>query len=65
MKRGFPDKLGLLCMVVETETGPEPSDPDPEAGPDVEVVDLFCWLVGNGGCKSKTDVQLDNHSLSL
>lgn len=36
-------------MVVEAETGPEPSDPDPEAGPEVDAVDPF-WLVGKVGC---------------
>lgn len=47
MKRGFPDKP-LPCIVVDADTGPEPNDPDPEIGPDVETADPF-WLAGNWG----------------
>lgn len=45
MKRGLPDRP-LPCIVVDADTGPEPNDPDPEVGPDVEAADPF-WLAGN------------------
>lgn len=48
MKRGFPETPLLPCRVAEADTGPDPSDPDPEAGPDVEATEPFWdWLVGN------------------
>ena len=52
MKRGFPDKPPpLLCIVVDADTGPDPSDPDPDVGPDVEAADPF-WFAGSWGCNT-------------
>ena len=46
-KRGFPD-MAPLCGIVEPETGPDPNDPDPLVGPEVEAVEPF-WLVAPWG----------------
>ena len=43
IKRGFPD-IPLPCGIAEPETGPDPKDPDPEVGPEVEAAEPF-WLV--------------------
>ncbi len=65
MKRGFPDKPPPLpCIVVEADTGPDPSDPDPEVGPDVEAADPF-WFPDNWGCNNKKEKRKKEEKLQL
>lgn len=44
IKRGFPGIPPPPCGIDEPETGPDPNDPDPEVGSEVEAVEPF-WLV--------------------
>lgn len=62
MKRGFPAKP-LPGIVVEADTDPDPSDPEPDVGPEVEAADPF-WLAGNWGCnntKKNNKISLKRH----
>lgn len=59
-------KRGLFDIPVEewpamVDPGPDPRDPDPDAGPEVEAADPF-WLPG---CNNVHRTQTKNHEKSI
>lgn len=56
MNRGLPEiPLFAWC---DAEPGPDPRDPDPDVGPEVEAVDPF-WLFGYIKYMKKKVIKLD------
>ncbi len=41
MNRGFPDIPPSADGLFVVDPGPDPNDPDPDVGPDVEAADPF------------------------
>ena len=52
MKRGLPDMSAADVVGLIADPGPDPREPDPDVGPDVDAPDPF-WLLLLGCCYTK------------